>query len=492
MKVIIVAACLCLAGCAAGPDYVRPALPPAARYAPDALPGATASAGGAAQQFASGQAVRAGWWQAFGSPQLDQLIADAFAASPTLAAARAALRSAQENVAAQLGAFYPTVSASYAPSRTKVAGNQGGSAPGLQGDGTNISTGPNAAPVIYTYHTAQLTIGYAPDVFGGNRRQVEAVAAQADVQAWALQAAYTTLATNLAGAAIQEALLREQIAITEDIVAAGTQSVAVLRRQQHAGFASNLDISLQEGALLQAQQALPPLQRQLAQTRNLLRALAGKAPDQPLVQQFDAASLHLPLDLPLSLPSQLVAQRPDVRAAEAQVQAASAQAGVAAAARLPQFSIGAAIGGAAGHVNQMFWPSGAFFSLAGNLTQPLFNGGALKHRQLAADAALQEAAAQYQATVLTAFQNVADTLRALHADADSLQVALAAEENAGASLALMRRQLARGYVDRLALIGAEQTRRQAALNVAQARANRLGDTAALFQALGGGWQPRAQ
>lgn len=492
--VLAPAAALLLAGCAAGPDYVRPALPPAARFAPQDLPASTASApgaGGAAQHFHTGQAVRADWWTLFGSPQLNQLIAAAYAASPTLAAAQAALRGAQENVAAQRGAAYPTVSASYAPSRTKVAGNQGGSAPGLQGDGSSIETGPGSEPVIYTYHTAQLTVGYAPDVFGANRRQVEALDAQAGGQAFQLQAAYLTLASNLVGAAIAEALLREQIAITQAIVEADTQSVALLRRQQHAGFASNLDISLQEGALLQAQQLLPPLARQLEQTRNELRALSGKAPDQELAQVFDAATLQLPLELPLSLPSQVVAQRPDVRAAEAQVRAASAQLGVAAANRLPQFSIDATLGGAAGHVSQMFWGSGTFFNLVGNVAQPLFDGGALRHRQLAAQAALEQAGAQYQATVLTAFQNVADTLRALHADADALQVAVAAERNAAASLALVRRQLVRGYVDRLALIGAEQALRQAGLNLAQARANRLGDTAALFQALGGGWWDRA-
>jgi len=485
MKTITAAVLLLMTGCTVGPDYVRPAVPAATSFGPQA----SAGKGGSAQHFSAGQTVASDWWKAFGSPQLDQLIADAFTASPTLGAAKAALRGAQENVAAQRGAFFPTLAASYSPSRTKVAGNQGGSAPGLQGDGTNISTGPNSEPVSYTFHTAQLTVGYAPDIFGANRRQVESSAALASGQAFQLQAAYTTLAANLAGAAIEEALLREQIAITQAIVDAGTLAVATLRRQQHAGFASNLDISLQEGALIQAQQLLPPLTRQLAQTRNLLRALSGKAPDQPLAQQFDATSLHLPRDLPVSLPSQLIEQRPDVRAAEAQVQAASAQVGVAAAARLPQFSIDAAIGGAAAHFNQMFWPSGSFFNLAGNLTQPLFDGGALKHRELAADAALQEAAAQYQVTVLTAFQNVADTLRALHADADALQMAVAAERNADASLALIRRQLARGYVDRLALIGAEQSQRQAALNVAQARAGRLADTAALFQALGGGWSP---
>lgn len=490
-----------LSGCAAGPDYVRPASAPSAGFAPTPLPASTAAtpvAGGQAQHFDATRHVPADWWRQFHCPALDTLIADAFAASPTLAAAEAALRNAQENSAAQQGAFWPTVSASYAPSRTKIAGNLGGNSPGVQGDGSVISTtahtpadqggsGPYNAPVTYTFHTAQLTVGYTADVFGANRRQLEALGAQANYQALQLQAAYTTLAANLVGAAIQEALLREQIALTEELIAGNEQSVALVQRQKKAGFASTLDVTLQEGALIQAQQLLLPLTRQLAQNRNLLRMLAGKAPDAALAQRFDAGSLTLPLDLPLRLPSQLVDQRPDVRAAEELVRVANAQLGVATANRLPQFSIDASLGGAAGHVSQMFWSSGTFFNLVGNIAQPIFDGGALKHRQRGAEQALEQARAQYQSTVLTAFQNVADTLRALHADADALQAAAAAQQNTHAALTLIRRQLSGGYVDRLALIGAEQSARQSALNLAQARSARLADTAALFQSLGGGW-----
>lgn len=505
MKTLVhtaLAASVLLSGCAAGPDYVRPARAPAAGFAETPLPVSTAAApvrGGAAQHFLAARTVQADWWTQFRSPALDALIAEAFAASPTLAAAEAALRSAQENTAAQQGAFWPTVNASYAPSRTKIAANLGGNSPGVQGDGSVISTtvhtpaaqggtGPYNAPVTYTFHTAQLTVGYTADVFGANRRQVEALGAQADYQALQLEAAYTTLAANLVGAAIQEALLREQIALTQELIAGNEQSVELVQRQKKAGFASALDVTLQEGALIQAQQLLVPLTRQLAQTRNLLRVLTGKAPDATLAQTFAAGSLTLPLDLPLSLPSQLVEQRPDVRAAEELVRAANAQLGIATANRLPQFSIDATLGGAASHVSQMFWSSGTFFNLVGNIVQPIFDGGALKHRQRGAAQALEQARAQYQATVLTAFQNVADTLRALHADADALQAAFAAQQNTRAALALIRRQLTRGYVDRLALIGAEQSDRQAALNVAQAQSARLGDTAALFQALGGGWR----
>lgn len=492
-------ACL-LAGCAVGPDYARPTLPLAGSFTK--LPVVTSSTnlpGGAAQRFVATQQVKRDWWTLFGSPELDALVAKAFAANPTLDAARASLRAARENVDAQRGLFFPTVQGSYSPTRTKIAGNLGGNSPGAQGDGSVISTTTNTsagaggtapfnAPVIYNFHTAQLTVGFVPDVFGANRRQVESLDAQANYQQFELEAAYTTLASNVVGAAIQEALLRAQIANTEAIVAANIQSVELVRRQWKAGFASRLDVSLQEGALAQSQQGLPPLHRQFEQTRNLLRALAGGAPDLDLVESFELTSLHLPEDLPLSLPSEVVEQRPDVRAAEEQLHSASALVGVATANRLPQFSIDGTLGGGASHFSQMFWSSGTFFNLAANLTQPIFDGGVLKHRQRAAQETLSQATAQYRSTVLTAFQNVADTLHALASDADALHIAAEVERAAQTSRDLIRRQLGRGYVDRLALINAEQTLRQASLNVSQAHATRLGDTAALFQALGGGWR----
>jgi NodT family efflux transporter outer membrane factor (OMF) lipoprotein len=253
-----------------------------------------------------------------------------------------------------------------------------------------------------------------------------------------------------------------------------------------AGYASRLDYSLQESALAQARQQLPPLRKQLETTRDLLRVLVGATQDDPLPQQFELASLTLPAELPVSLPSQLIEQRPDVRAAEAQLQSASALVGVARANRLPQFPITAVAGGAAAHFSQMFWNSGLFFNLAGSIVQPIFDGGTLKHREKAAQAAYDEASAQYKATVLNAYQNVADALHAVVSDADALAAAMEVTRTTNESLSLIRRQSVQGYVDRLALLNAEQTHRQALLAQTQAQAARFGDTAALFQALGGG------
>jgi NodT family efflux transporter outer membrane factor (OMF) lipoprotein len=493
-----------LTGCALGPDYHRPALPASSGFSVAPLPAQTASApvpGGAAQRFALESAVRADWWTLFQSPALNALIAKAFAASPTIEAAAAALRVAQETVYAQRGFFFPTVQAGYTPSRTKIAGNLGGNSPGVQGDGSVISTqqgtpassggtAPFSAPVIYNFHTAQLTVGYVPDVFGANRRQVEALEAQAQTQRFQLEAALITLASNIAAAALQDGLLRQQIATTQEMIEADLAAVDLARRQLRAGYASRLDLATQESALAQARAQLPPLTKQFEQNRDLLRVLTGAVQDTE-VPAFDLQALHLPEELPLSLPSQLVEQRPDVRAAEEQLHAASAQVGIARAARVPQFSINATAGGAASHFGEMFWSSGKFFDLALGITQPIFDGGTLRHRERAANEAFRQAAAQYRSTVLTAFQNVADTLHAIDADAQALKNAAELADAAKLALDLTRRQHARGYLDRLALIAAEQSHRQARLSLAQAQASRLGDTAALFQALGGGWWHRS-
>ena len=497
----LIALAAVLGGCAAGPEFTAPALPVSSGYTPHAGPAATASAPvahGAAQTFAVGQAIRADWWALFKSPALNTLIEKALVANPSIEAAQASLRVAQESALAQRGYFYPTVAASYSPQRTKLAGNQGGNSPGVQGDGSVIAVqqgtpanaggaAPFNSPVIYNFHTAQLTVGYAPDVFGANLRQVQGLDALAQAQAHQLQAAYLTLASNVVAAALQEALLRQQIATTQAIVEGGRQAVDVLRRQLTAGYASRVDLALQENALAQSQQALPPLRKQLEQTRNLLRALVGGMQDVELPETFELAQLSLPEELPLSLPSQLVSQRPDMRVAEAQLQAATAAVGVAAANRLPQFSINASWGGAAGSFSQMFSNSGRFFNLAAGITQPIFDAGTLKHRERAAEEGLRQAQALYQATAITAFQNVADTLAAIESDAQALVAAASAERTSRKSLDLVQRQLAKGYIDRLTLLAAEQSHHQAALALAQAQAARLGDTAALFQALGGGW-----
>jgi NodT family efflux transporter outer membrane factor (OMF) lipoprotein len=431
------------------------------------------------------------WWTLFRSPDLDKLVAQAFKANPTIDAAVAALKQAQENVSAQKGYFFPTLQAGYTFERQQIAGNQSGSAPGLQANGNFIGSS-NAQPVTFNFHTAQLTVGYAPDVFGGNRREVESLQAQADDQRFMLEAAYVTLASNVVAAALQEASTREQIKATEDIIHTSEEALNILNNQFRFGYAMRIDVAAQEAALAQAKALLPPLQKQFEQTRDLIRSLVGNLPNQDVPETFDMSSLHLPQDPPVSLPSKLIEQRPDVRAAEEQMHAASAEVGVTLAAMLPQFNISAAAGGGATNFGQMFASGGPFWSLAAGATQPLFDGFTLLHKKRAAEDALRQSEAQYRGTVIAAYQNVADTLHALVSDAAALAAAVEAEQAAKVTLDLTLRQSQVGYVPYLTLLSAEQAYQQALATRVQAQATRFGDTAALYQALGGGWWNRTE
>ena len=459
-----------------GPDFKRPEPPKTDGYMREPLPAETSNGdipGGEAQKFRYDRDIPAQWWTLFGSPHLNALIESALKNNPNVQAAEASLRQAQELLAAQRGSYYPTVQAGLNSSRQRTS--------------ATLSPTVNSGETLFNLHTAQVTVGYTLDVFGGLRRQVEALEAQADSQRFLLRASYLTLSSNVVAAAVQEAALRSQIAAAKDIIEINQKSLNLLRRQFAVGSVAGLDVAAQEAALAQAQQTLPPLQKQLEQTRNLLSALAGRLPAADTAESFELSDLRLPQDLPVSLPSNLVDQRPDVLAAEEQVHVASAEIGIAVANMLPQFTIDAAAGGSATTLGQIFASGNPFWTVSGSITQTLFSGGALLHRKRAAEAAFDQAAAQYRSTVIAAFQNVADTLYALRADADALRAAVNSERAAKVSLNLVRKQLEVGQVNYLALLNAEQTYQQAVLSLTQARANRFTDTAALFQALGGGW-----
>jgi len=395
-----------------------------------------------------------------------------------LPAAEAALRQARENVYAAQGAFFPTLEASFSPSRNKTATGA-------------LSPASASGNPFYSLYTGQVSVSYAPDVFGGTRRQVESLAATAEFQQFQLEAAYLTLTSNVVAAAVQEASLRGQIAATEEIIKIQTGSLDILRKQFELGQVAGADVAAVEATLAQAQATLPPLQKQLAVQRDLLTALVGRLPSQQPAEKFELATLRLPQDLPVSLPSQLVDQRPDVRAAEAQLHAASAQIGVAIAAMLPQFTLTANAGTASNLISQFITtPGTAFWSIGGNVGQTVFDAGTLLHKKRAADAAFDQAAAMYRSTVIAAFQSVADALHALQSDAETLKAASAAERAAFKSLEIARRQLQLGAIGYLGLLTAENTYDTALLALVQAQAARYADTAALFQALGGGWWNR--
>jgi len=376
------------------------------------------------------------------------------------------------------GAFFPTVTASFSPSRNKTA------------TGAVSAASATGAP-FFSLYTGQLSVGYMPDVFGGTRRQVESLTATAGFQRFQVEAAYLTLTSNVAAAAVQEAWLRGQIAATEEIIKVETQSLGIVRKQFELGQIAGADVAAVEATLAQAEATLPPLRQKLLVQRDLLTALIGRFPSQEPAQKFELASLHLPTDLPVSLPSKLVEQRPDVQSVEAQLHTASASIGVAVAARLPQFPLTADAGTVANRVSQLFiTPGTAFWTLAGNVAQTVFDAGTLLHKQRAADAAFDQAAAMYRSTVVAAFQNVADALHAVQSDADTLKAAYAAERAALKSLEIARRQLQLGAISYLGLLTAENIYDTALLALVQAQAARYADTAALFQALGGGWWNR--
>jgi NodT family efflux transporter outer membrane factor (OMF) lipoprotein len=477
---IIAALAVLLAGCAVGPDFKKPAAPEVSGYAAAPLAttsGATNVTGGEPQRFVSGSDIPGEWWTLFHSKPLNELIELSLSNNPTIKAGQAALKVAKENALAQRGSYYPSVSGSFSAARQKTS--------------EEISPIPNSGATYFSLFTPQVNVSYVPDVFGLNRRTVESLQAQQEQARFALAATHITLSANVAAAAIEEAALRGQIAATRQLVAINSNMLQTLRIQFAKGYAARLDVAAQESQLAQVAATLPPLLKQLAQQRDLLAALAGNFPSQSPAARFELAGLQLPQELPVSLPSQLVAQRPDVRQAEENLRAASAQIGMAVANRLPNITLSADAGTMALEAGNMFANGAGFWTLAGGVTQPIFQGGALLHKERAARAAYAQAAEEYRSTVLTAFQNVADTLVALEQDAIALQAAAAARDAAKVALDLARSQFQSGYAGYLSLLNAEQAYQAALINLVQAQANRYADTAALFQALGGGWWHRA-
>ncbi len=473
------AAAMLLASCAVGPDFLHPAAPGIAGYTKEPLApttSATDAPTGQAQRFVQGRDIPGEWWRLFKSPALNALIERALNNNPTLQSAMATLRATRQAVYAQEGKFFPLVQANFNPTRQLTA------AP--------LSPVLSSAANPFSLYTAQVLVSYTFDVWGLNRRTVESLKAQADSQRFQVEAAYLTLTANVAVAAITEASLRGQIDAADELISINGKMLGILRRQLDAGYANRNDVAAQEAALAQVKATLPPLRKALAQQRDLLAALAGTYSSEEPRQTFRLADLHLPVDLPVSLPSQLIEQRPDVRAAEEQLHAASAQIGVATANILPSFTISAN----AGYMNTalvgLLAPQNMFWQLAGNATETIFDGGTLLHELQEAKDAYNAAAWSYRGTVVGAVQNVADTLRALQNDADALKAARDFERAAKVSFDLARQQMQTGNANVLLLLNAQQTYLQAVIQVVQARAARLADTAALFQALGGGWWNR--
>jgi NodT family efflux transporter outer membrane factor (OMF) lipoprotein len=467
-----------MAGCAVGPDFRNPDAPASTRFTEAPIPVRTVSAavaGGSAQLLNVDRDISGEWWSLFHSPQITALVTQALAANPDVAAAQATLRQARETTRAEQGAWFPQVSAGVQAQRQRES---------------LAALGFGNGSATFTVLSGSLNVGYTLDAFGGIRRQIEQLDAQAEFQRFELEATDLTLVANVINAAITEASLQAQIDTTRDIIKADTDALNLVRRRFQLGGVSQVDV-LQQQSLLDTQVAtLPGLRKQLQQTRNQLALYLGGRPEQYATPTLDLNALTLPGELPVSLPSKLVEQRPDIRAFGALLHAATAAVGVATANMLPQISLSGSYGRNGSDFSSLFTPAGIVWSIASSLTQPIFAGGTLSARRRAAQAALEVAAAQYSSTVNTAFQNVANALVAIERDAETLQAALAAQKTASASLAVARSQYEAGAGTYLNVLTAEQADFSARLNRIAARAARFTDTVALFQALGGGWWNR--
>ncbi|SOZ60287.1 putative Outer membrane efflux protein [Cupriavidus taiwanensis] len=476
---LFAAALVC--GCAVGPDFQVPAPPDDTGYVPGPQPVATVAADGAdaagqahAQTLAAGADVPAQWWMLFRSPELDATIRNALDASPTLAQARARLREAQENLAARTGATrWPAVDAKLNTTRQQV-------------DFQSLGITAIPSPGPFTLYGATVQVSYVLDLFGGQRRELEGLQAVVDYQRYELEAARLALAANVATAAIREAGLRAQLADTAAMVAAQQRQLGITEARLREGGVARVEVQRRRAELAQTQALVPALQRQLDASRHQLAIYTGQTPAAAALPEFHLDALHLPDTLPLSLPATLARRRPDIRAAEALLHQASANIGVATANLYPQVTLSASGGTQATAARDLF-SSLNVWSLAAGLVQPVFRGGELQARKRAAEAAYEQSLAAYRQAVLQGLQDVADALRALEADAAALRERADSARQARDTLAVVSEQYRLGGVSQLALLDAERQSRQAALDLAQARADRLADSAALLQALGGGW-----
>ena len=478
-RAVVVLLAASLVACAAGPDFKQPDAPKVARFTekPTATTLATAPnvAGGTEQQIIPDTDIPAEWWTLFKSPELDKLIKTALAQNPNLAAADAALRVAQENVNVQIGGqYFPSIGLGGSATRQQ----QSNAMFGLPGQN------------IYNVYNTSVNVGYRLDVFGAARRAVESARAQAEISQFQLEGAYLALTANIVTAAVREAALRAQYAATSEILKAQQNFADVTERQLAIGTVSRVDLTSQQTLVANSQVDLLAYERNLAFARNQLAVYTGAFPSNAQIAEFELANLHLPDKLPLSLPSNLVRQRPDIRAAEALLKSTNALVGVATANLLPQINLSASVGSVALSSGALFGPSAAIWSVAGGVFQPLFQGGQLLAQRRGAIAGYEQAVFQYQATVLTAFQEVADALRALETGAQSLKAAADAERFSKETLDLVQEQYKLGTSSYLAVLYYQNLYQQAKVKFVQAQAVRFADTAALFAALGGGWWNR--
>jgi NodT family efflux transporter outer membrane factor (OMF) lipoprotein len=463
---------LSVLGCAVGPDFVRPPAPPVERYTHEAGPTATVAADGQVQHFEPGAKIAADWWHLFRSPQLDAVVKEAVANNQSLQAAQATLRVSQEDLRAGYGVFFPQLDASFDATRQKFSPSRFGSA---------------APSSIFNFYTLAGTLSYVLDVFGGYRRTLEGLQAQVDYEQYTVQATYLTLLSNVVNAAIAQAAYRSEIEALQDVIDVQRQQVRLTEVRAEAGTVPYANVLSLRAQLAATEAELAPLRQSLSQTEHLLAALAGRTPAEWAPPQLYLAEFSLPADLPVTLPSDLVRRRPDVLASEALLHGASANIGVATANLLPHFTLSGTYGVNSLFFSKLFDSTSIYWDLSAGVTAPLFHGGTLWFQRQAAIETYQQSLASYRQVVLSAFAQVADTLRAIEHDAEALAARAEALRAAGQALNLLQANYQAGTVDYLQILTATAQLQQAKINYLEARALRLQDTVALFVALGGGW-----
>ncbi len=467
-----------LTGCMVGPDFHSPSAPHTSRYTSTSLPKKTTSTsgipeGGKSQYFVAGKDIPAEWWKLFHSPQLNALVQQGLNNSPNLAAAEAALRVAEETLNAQIGtSLYPQVNLQLNAQRNQISA---------------ASFSGGSSTHLFNLYNVSVPVSYTLDVFGGLHRQIQSLQWQVDYQAFQLEAAWLTLTSNIVTTAITIASLQEQIQATHELIKIQQDQLRIVNGQFNLGGVSRANVLSQEAQLAQTQASLPPLEQRLAQSSHALAVLVGVLPSELHTPKIDLDKIKLPTQLPVTLSSVLVRQRPDIRASEALLASASAQIGVATANMLPQITLSGNYGWTNTSTGNFFSANNNIWNLGAGLLQPVFNGGALRAQRREAIAAFQQAAAQYRQTVLQAFQNVADALRAIQHDAETLRAERNSENASRRSMWLTQEQFKLGGVNYVTLLTANQQYRLAYISRIQAQATRYNDTAALFQALGGGW-----
>lgn len=468
---------LAAAGCAVGPDFVAPPPPQVTGYTAQGDDDRTAVGDGQSQRFEAAGEGTAQWWQLFGSPQLDEVVAQAVNGNPTLQAAQASLRQSRDNLRAGQGVFFPQLEGDAGATRQQYSAARVGEA---------------LPPSIFNLFTLSASVSYAVDLFGGERRTVEGLRASVDYQRQTLDAAYISLTANVANTVVAAAAYRAEIDATQDMIGALREQIRLAQTQYQAGTAPYTAVLGLRTQLSATEATLPALQQKLDQAGDLLAALTGHVPAEWVAPPVSLAGLKLPTDIPLSLPSELVAHRPDILAAEAQLHAASADIGVATAAMLPSINLSGSYGAQSTSSSDLFKSGNSVWSVGAGLSAPLFEGGTLWFRRKAAVAAYEQSQAAYRQVVLSAFAQVADSLRALQHDAEAVEAQAQQLDAARENRHLVEAAYQAGLSAYTELLLADVQSRQAELGYLQAKALRLQDTVALFVALGGSWrQPEA-